>query len=165
MRTRIWRPTPGAHGDGGSGGASGMPGGIAWTAVIFMLEITQALLGPALADARLVLAVRTHGRRKALATPLRAALELPRARAVEEHAVPEPGAQPRHVAVLHGRGGIDGRAEDAGEDDQAAFARVHAMGERPVDLLVRRGIDVVVHHDHVLVAVLRGAVAPERGGN
>src|SRR5262245_18599846 len=165
MRTRIWRPTPGAHGDGGSVGASGMPSGIAWTAVIFMLEIPQAVLGPALAYARLVLAVRTHGRREALPTPLRAALELPRPRAVEEHAVPEPGAQARHVPVLHGRGRIDGRAEDPGEDDQAAFARIQAMGERPVDLLVRRGVDVVVHHDHVLVAVLRGAVAPQRGGD
>src|SRR5215470_265986 len=147
MRTRIWRPTPGAHGDGGSVGASGMPSGIAWTAVIFMLEIAQAVLGPALAHARLVLAVRAYGGREALAAPLRAPLELPRARAVEEHAVPQPGAQPRHVAVFHRRGRIDGRAEDPGEDDQAALARVHAMRQRPVDLLVRRGVDVVVHHD------------------
>jgi hypothetical protein len=36
MRTRIWRPTPGAHGEGGVMGASGMPSGSAWTAVIFI---------------------------------------------------------------------------------------------------------------------------------
>ena len=39
------------------------------------------------------------------------------------------------------------------------------MGQRPVDLLVGGRIDVVVHHEHVLVAVLRGAVAPQRGGD
>ena len=36
MRTRIWRPTPGAHGEGGVMAASGMPSGTAWTAVIFI---------------------------------------------------------------------------------------------------------------------------------
>src|SRR5439155_26135124 len=33
----------------------------------------------------------------------------------------------------------------------------------PVDLLVGGGIDVLLHHRHVLVAVLGRAVAPERG--
>ena len=90
------------------------------------------------------------------------ALELPGARRVDQHAVPEAGAELRHVAILHRRAGIDGRAEDAGEDHDAALAGIHAVRERPVHLLVRRGIDVLLHHDHVLVAVLRGAVAPQR---
>src|SRR5262249_9165457 len=58
---------------------------------------------------------------------------------------------------------IDGRAENPREDHHAAVAGIDAMSEGPFDLLVVGGVDVLLHHDHVLVAVLGGAVAPERG--
>src|SRR5438309_6878188 len=128
-------------------------------------HVAEPELLPALAHARLVLRRRPHRRREALAAPLGAALELPVARGVEEHAVPEAGAELRDVAVLERRGRIDRRAEASGEDDDAALARVDPMRHRPVDLLVRRHVDVVLDHPHVLVAVLRGGVAPERGGD
>src|SRR5205807_5487334 len=41
--------------------------------------------------------------------------------------------------------------------------RVDPMRERPVDLLVRGRIDVLLDHGDVLVSVLRRAGAPERG--
>src|SRR6267143_6531062 len=74
-------------------------------------HVAEAVLLPALAHARLVLRCRPHRRRKALTAPLGAALALPVARGVEEHAVPEAGAELRDVAVLERRGRIDRRAE------------------------------------------------------
>src|SRR5437867_392124 len=99
-------------------------------------QIAQAVLLPALSYAGLVLGRRPHRGREALASPLGTPLELPRARGVDEDAVPEPGAETAHVPVLERRARIDGRAEDAGEHHDAVLARVHAVGEGPVDLLV-----------------------------
>src|SRR2546428_1812914 len=126
------------------------------------LQIPEPVFLPARTHAGLVLRGRPHGRRKALVVPLRPLRHLPRARGVDEHAVPEPGAELGDVTVLERRRGIDRRAEAAREDDDAAFAGIHAMGEGPVDLLVRRRVDILFDHDDVLVAVLRGAGAPER---
>src|SRR6202047_878953 len=39
------------------------------------------------------------------------------------------------------------------------------MRERPLHLLVVGGVDILLNDDHVLVTVLGGAVAPERGGD
>src|SRR5262249_35560214 len=99
-------------------------------------EVAEPVLLPAGADAGLVVGGGPHGGREALAAPFGAAFELPRAGGVDEHAVPEPGAEAGHVAVGQGRARIDGRAEDAGEDHDAVLAGVHAVGEGPVDLLV-----------------------------
>src|SRR5256886_11188678 len=99
-------------------------------------HVAEPVLLPALAHARLVLRRRPHRRRETLAAPLRAFFELPVARGVDEHAVPEPGAELRNVAVLQRRGGIDRRAEDSGKDYDAVLAGVDAAGHRPVDLLV-----------------------------
>src|SRR3989442_12405633 len=126
------------------------------------LQIPEPVFLPARTHAGLVLRGRPHGRRKALVVPLRPLRHLPRARGVDEHAVPEPGAELGDVTVLERRRGIDRRAEAAREDDDAAFAGIHAMGEGPVDLLVRRRVYIFFDHDDVLVAGLRGAGAPER---
>src|SRR5690242_21772715 len=99
-----------------------MARGIARTSVTFISEIAQPELVPARAHAGLVLGRRAHGRREALVPPLGAARESPRARGVEEHAIPQPGAQAAHLAVLERRRRIDRRAEDAGEDHQALLA-------------------------------------------
>src|SRR3989442_3251674 len=148
------------HGEGGVASRIGMASGSARTSVIFIaspplaLQIAQAVLGPALAHARLVLGRRPHGRREALVVPLGSPWEPPRARGVDEHAGPEAGADLVDVAVLERRAGIDRRAENAGEDDDAGRSPVHPVGEGPVHLLVRRGVDVLFDHDHVLVAEL-----------
>src|SRR5215468_5658570 len=133
--------------------------------VLSLSEISQSVLVPALAHPRLVLGGRAHGGREALALPFGPPLELPRARRVDEHAVPQAGAEPAHLAVGQGRARVDGRAEDAREDHDAVLAGVDPVGEGPVHLLVRRRVDVLLDHRDVLVAVLRGAVAPERGGD
>src|SRR3981081_4736562 len=130
-----------------------------------LLQIAEAVVRPALAHARLVFGGWTHSGRKAPRAPRRTARFLPRARGVDQHPVPEAGAELGHVAILHRRAGIDGRAENSREDDHAALPGVDAMRKRPLDLLVVGGVDVLLHHDHVLVAVLRGAVAPERRGD
>src|SRR5262245_39303823 len=39
------------------------------------------------------------------------------------------------------------------------------MRERPFYLFIVRGVDVLFNHDHMLVAILRGAVPPKRCGN
>src|SRR5687767_4591336 len=129
------------------------------------LQVSEAVFVPAGPHLRFVFRRRPHGRREALAVPFLALRELPVPRGVEEHAVPEAGAELRDVAILHRSGRIDRRAEDAGEDHDAALARVHAMGERPVDLLVRRHVDVLFDDVDVLVPVLRGRGAPQRGGD
>src|SRR5262245_51881415 len=126
-------------------------------------QIAKPIVRPALAHASLVLGSRPHRWRKALATPFRPARILPRARGIDEHAIPQSGAELRDVAVLHGRAGIDGRAEDPREDHHAAFAGVDPVSKSPFHLLVVSRIDVLLHHDHVLIAILRRAVAPERG--
>src|SRR5262245_38987312 len=101
-----------------------MARGTARSSVIFMVgsELAQAVLLPARADARLVLGRRPHGGRKAFAAPLGAARMLPGPRGVDQHAIPEPGAELGHVAVFHRCAGVDGRTEDAREDDEAALA-------------------------------------------
>src|SRR2546427_10099372 len=136
----------------------------AWTRVIAS-EIIEPELLPARAHTRLVLGGRADGGREVLPAPLRAPLELPRARRVDQDSVPEPGAELRDVAVLEGRARIDRRAEDPWEDHEAVLPGVHSMGERPVHLLVRGRIDVLLDDDDVLVTELGGARAPERGGD
>src|SRR5260370_1205607 len=102
-----------------------------------------------------------HLRRKTVPPQPPTPLILPRARGVDQHPVPEAGADLCNVAILHWRAGIDRRAENPRKDDDAAFAGVHPVSERPFNLLVVRRIDVLLHHNDVLVAVLGGAVAPE----
>src|SRR5215510_13893983 len=140
-RTRICLPAPAAHDEGGPTTWSGTASGIARISVIFTSEVSEPELFPARAHPRLVLGRRAHRGREALAAPLGAPLELPGAGRIDQHAIPEPGAEPRNVAVLHRRARIDGRAEDAGEDHDAVLAGVDPVGERPVDLLVRGRID------------------------
>src|SRR5204862_2185495 len=125
-------------------------------------QITQPVFRPTGSHARLIFRGWSHGGRKTLPAPLRTPRVLPGARGIDQHPVPEAGAELCNIAILHGRAGIDRRAENAGEDDDAAFASVHPVSERPFNLLVVRGIDVLLHHNHVLVAVLGGAVAPQR---
>src|SRR2546425_1167002 len=72
-------------------------------------DVAEPVLLPALAHARLVFGRRPHRRRKALAAPFGAALELPVAGGVDERAVPEAGAELRDVAVLERRARIDRR--------------------------------------------------------
>src|SRR3989475_12751616 len=133
----------------------------AWTMVIASEIIAPELL-PALAHTRLVLGGRADGGREALPAPLRAPLELPRARRVDQDSVPEPGAELRDVPVLERRARVDRRAEDPGKDHDPVQAGVHPVGERPVHLLVRGRVAVLLDADHVLVAELGGARAPER---
>src|ERR687897_3783771 len=102
------------------------------------LEVTEPVLVPAVAHARFVLRRWPDRRREPLAVPLLALRELPVPGGVEQHAVPEAAAELRDVAVLHRRRRIDRRSEAAGEHDDAVLARVHAMRERPVELLVGR---------------------------
>src|SRR5262249_17150640 len=126
------------------------------------LPVAEPVLRPAGLDACLVVWRRPHRGRKALAAPLGPTGVLPGAGGVDQHPVPKPRAELRHVAIFQRRAGIDGRAEDPREDDQPALAGVHAMRERPFHLLVVGWVDVLLHHDDVLVAILAGAVAPER---
>src|SRR5262245_60163332 len=142
-----------------------MASGNARTSVIFISEIAEPELLPSGAYSRLVLRGRAHGRREVLAAPLLAALELPRAGRVDQDAVPEPGSELRHVAVLERRARVDRRAENARENDDAVAAGVHAVGEGPVHLLVRGRIDVLLDNGDVLVAELGGAGAPQGGGD
>src|SRR5215831_7462817 len=162
-RTRICLPAPAAHDDGGPTCWSGTASGIARISVIFTSEISEPELVPAGAHPRLVLGGRADRGRESLAAPLRASLELPGACRVDQDAVPEAGAEAGDVTIRRRRARIDRRAEDTGEDDETVLARVHTMGERPVDLLVRGRIDVLLDDGDVLVAVLRGARAPQRG--
>src|SRR5262245_15914798 len=109
-----------------------MASGMARTSVIFMpgpaggtrsaSQVAEPVLGPARSHPGLVVRVGPHGGREALAAPLRAPRPLPRARGVDQHPVPESGAELRDVAILHGGARIDGRAEDAREDDDAPLA-------------------------------------------
>src|SRR5262249_3903674 len=128
-------------------------------------QVAEAVLVPPLAHARLVLGRRAYGRRKALVPPFGASIELPRAGGIDQDAVPQARAEAAHVAVVVWGAGVDRGAEDPGEDHDAILAGVDAMGEGPVDLLIGRRVDVLFHHGHVLVAVLRGAVPPERSGD
>src|SRR5207245_11593258 len=121
----IWRASPGAHGEAGVEAPSGMASGIARTSVTFISEVPQPELVPALAHARLVLGGGPHGGREALVAPLRPPRELPRARAVEEHAVPQAGAELAHVAGFHWRRALCGRADDPRAHHEADFPRAH----------------------------------------
>ena len=58
------------------------------------------------------------------------------------------------------QGMVERVAEQAREDDHATVAGVDAVGDRPVHLLVGRDIDVLLEHEHMLVAALPGAGAP-----
>src|SRR5262245_63833458 len=87
-------------------------------------QVAKPVFRPASSDARLVFGRRSHRGRKALTAPLRTARVLPRARGVDQHPVPEAGTKLRHVAILHRRTGINGRAENPREDHHSAFAGV-----------------------------------------
>src|SRR5262245_15821935 len=128
-------------------------------------QVAQPIFRPTGSHARLISRGWSHGRRKTLPAPLRTPGVLPGARGVDQHPIPEAGAELCDVAILHGRAGIDRRAENAREDDDAAFTGVHPVRECPFNLLVVRGIDVLLYHNDVLIAGLRGAVAPERCGD
>src|SRR2546430_1463577 len=58
-------------------------------------QIAKSVFRPALAHPSLVLGGRPHRRRKALATPFRPTRVLPRARRIDEHAIPQSGAELR----------------------------------------------------------------------
>src|SRR6266478_4889642 len=131
--------------------------------VIFISEVAEPELLPALAHPRFVVGRRADRRREPLATPLGAAFELPRTGRVDQHAVPEFGTEPRYVPIFWWSARVDRRAEDPREDDDAVLPRVDPMRERSVDLFVRGRIDVLLDDGDVLVPVLRGARAPERG--
>src|SRR2546427_5017944 len=128
-------------------------------------EVIEPELLPARAHTRLVLRGRADGGREPLPAPLRAPRELPRARRVDQDSVPEPGAELRDVPVLEGRARVDRRPEDPWENHEAVLTGVHPVSERPVHLLVRGRIDVLLHDDDVLVTELGRARAPERGGD
>src|SRR5437870_7452542 len=132
---------------------------------IFISEVAEPELLPSLAHSRLVVGRRTHGGWEPLAAPFGPALQLPRAGRVDQHAIPESGAELRDVPVFHRRARIDRRAEDPWEDHDAVLPRVDPMREGPVDLLVGGGIDVLLDDGDVLVPVLRRARAPERRGD
>src|SRR5439155_23571532 len=161
-RTRICLPAPGAHEDGGTTTWRVTDRGIARISVIFISEIPEPQLLPPLAHPRLVVGRRAYRRREPFAAPLGAARELPRACRIDQHPVPESGAELRHVPIFRRSARVDRRAEDPREDADAVLPGVDPMRERPVDLLVRGGVDVLLDHGDVLVAVLRRARAPER---
>src|SRR5580704_5424332 len=106
--------------------------------------------------------MRLDRRRKAFVVPARLARVLPRARGVDQHAVPQSGAELFDVAVFQGRRRIDRRAEYSREYHDAAFAGIDPMRISPFDLLVGGRIDILFDHDDVLVAILRGGIAPQR---
>src|SRR4030095_3365650 len=97
-RTRICLPAPAAHDEGGPETWSGTASGIARISVIFISEVAEPQLFPAVAHPGLVLGGRAHRRREPLAAPLGTPLELPGARRVDQHAIPQTGAEPRAVA-------------------------------------------------------------------
>src|SRR5260370_2976904 len=125
-------------------------------------QIAQPVFRPTGSHARLVFRGWPHGGRKTLSAPLRTPRILPRPRGVHQHPVPKAGAELCNVAILHRRHGVHCRARNLRKHCDATFAGVHPVSERPFNLLVVRGIDVLLHHNDVLVAVLGGAVAPER---
>src|ERR1700728_4968462 len=90
------------------------------------LQIAQAVFGPARLHARRVVSVWLDGRRKTLVAPALLPRMFPVTRGVDQHAIPQSGAELRHVAVFHRRGGIDRRTENAWEDHHAAFTSVDA---------------------------------------
>src|SRR5579862_1191542 len=106
--------------------------------------------------------MRLDGRREALVVPARLPRMFPRPRGIDQHAVPQPGAELFDVAIFQWRRRIDRRAENPWKDHDAAFAGIDAMRVGPFYLLVGGLIDVFFHHDDVLVAVLRGGIAPQR---
>src|SRR5262245_29672669 len=110
-------------------------------------QVAKAVFQPAGSHARLVFGGWSHSGRKAFTAPLRAARVLPGARGVDQHPVPQAGAELRNVAILHGRAGVNGRAENPGENHHTAFAGVEPVSERPFNLLIVRGIDVLFHHN------------------
>src|SRR5262245_4615137 len=83
---------------------------------------------PALQHQRLVLGRGRDRRREALVVPLRTALEIPVAGGVDQHAIPDAGAELVDVALLKRRRRIERMAEHAGEDDDAAMAGIDAIG-------------------------------------
>src|SRR5580698_848047 len=86
---------------------------------------------------------------------------LPVACRVDQHAIPQPGAELRNIAVLHRGRWIDRRAKDSREDHHAAFTGIDAVRVGPFDLFIIGWVDVLFDNDNVLVAVSRGAVAPQ----
>src|ERR1700681_599593 len=106
--------------------------------------------------------MRLDRRREAFVVPTRLPRVLPRSRGVDQHAVPQSGAELFDVAIFQRRRRIDRRAENSREYHDAAFTGVDAMRVSPFDLLVGGRIDVFFDHDDVLVAILRGGIAPQR---
>src|SRR5438132_7861708 len=94
------------------------------------LQVAEPILRPAGVNACLVVWRRAHGGRKALTAPLGPTGVLPRAGCVDQHPVPKPCAELRHVAILQRRAGIDRGAEDPREDDHSALTSVDAVRER-----------------------------------
>src|ERR1700730_9244399 len=107
--------------------------------------------------------MRLDGPRKAVVVPARLARVFPRARGVDQHAIPQSGAELFDVAIFQRRRRVDRRAEYSREYHDAAFAGIDSMRISPCDLLVGGRIDVLLDHDDVLIAILRGSVAPQRG--
>src|SRR5439155_22217507 len=103
-----------------------------------------------------------HGRPHPAAIRHTPAGDFPVPRGVEAHAVLEAGAELGDGAIFERGRLIDRRPEGAGEDHDAALAGVHAVSQRPVDLLVRRDVDVLFDDVDVLVAILRRGGAPAR---
>src|SRR5580704_10483366 len=150
MAVSAWR-RPGSR----RAGAHGLDG-------LFSLQIVEPVFLPARIDSRRVVGMRLDGRRKALVVPARLARVFPRPRGVDQHAVPQSGAELLDVAIFQRRRWIDRRAEYSREYHDAAFAGIDPMRVRPFDLFVGGRIDVLFDHDDVLIAILRGSVAPQR---
>ena len=123
--------------------------------------LLEAVFFPALQHQRLVLGrgATVGGKRSLLHSGRR--VKLQQRVASISIAVPDAGAELRHVAFLERRAGVERASRTCRERcTMPPCARVDAVGERPVDLLVVGRIDVVLEHEHVLVAVLPGAVPP-----
>src|ERR1700730_5985390 len=105
--------------------------------------------------------MRLHRRRKALVVPARLPRVLPRPGRFDQPAVPQSGAELFDVAIFQRRRWIDRRAENSWEYHDAAFAGIDPMRIGPFDLLIGGRIDILFDHDDVLVAILRGGIAPQ----
>src|SRR5580693_533812 len=130
-----------------------------------MSQIVEAVFRPARLDPRRVVGMRLDRRRKALVVPARLPRVFPRARGVDQHAVPQSGAELFDVAVFQRRRRIDRRAEYSREYYDAAFAGIDAMRIGPFDLLVGGRVDILFDHDDVLLGYLPAAMPHQSGPN
>src|SRR5580698_672779 len=126
-----------------------------------MSQIVEAVFRPARLDPRRVVGMRLDRRRKALVVPARLPRVFPRPRGVDQHAVPQSGAELFDVAVFQRRRRVDRRAEYSREYYDTAFAGIDAVRISPFDLLVGGRVDILFDHDDVLIAILRGGIAPQ----